>query len=186
MVPGSPLRYAFLQRFAYLALDLARQSCESALPFNLVHYMFRHVMFLAALSITLWRIGKLNFAHYEKLHNTIMDTHPHNWADMGSPGVTQNDVVLHRNHLEDWRHYMNHNIESGRRDACVCVFHLRFSVKSHLVALSILTILTLPLLNKALRTALQSDQSHPSLPSASAPGGVGVSGSASERCAHQK
>jgi len=166
----SPLiGYAFLQRFAYLALDLARQSCEQSLPFNLVHYMFRHVMFLAALSVTLWRIGKLNFAHYEKLHNTVMDTHPHNWAEIGKPGVTQNDVILQRNHLEDWRHYMNHNIESGRRDACVCVFHLRFSAKSHLVALSVFTILTLPLLNKAMDTYGRHVVNERLLPTTSAP-----------------
>lgn len=146
------ISYACLQRVAYLFLDLARQSRDSGLPFNWVHYLFRHVMFLSALALTFWRIGKLNFAFYEKLHNTIMDLYPHNWADLGRPGVTQNDVQLQRMHLDDWRHYLSHNIESGRREACVCVLHLRWAAKSHVLALSILTVITLPLVNRAMES----------------------------------
>jgi len=149
---GPLISYAFVQRLAYLALDLARQSCEVGLPFNLVHYFFRHVMFLSALAFTLWRIGKLNFAVYEKLHNVVMDLFPRNWAGLGDDGVGQNEVMLQRMHLDDWRHYLTHNVESGRREACVCVFHLRWAAKSHVLALSILTIFTLPLMNKVLDT----------------------------------
>lgn len=145
------IRYVFLQRFAYLALDVARQSCDASLPFNLVHYLFRHVMFLAALGITSWRIGKLNFSIYEKLHNAIMDLLPRNWAEhLGHSATLQQEIVLSKQHLEDWFRYVQHNIDTGRRDACICVFHLRFAAKSHVLALSVLTLLTLPLLNKVL------------------------------------
>mmetsp|Transcript_149502 Transcript_149502/g.461539 ORF Transcript_149502/g.461539 Transcript_149502/m.461539 type:complete len:184 (+) Transcript_149502:709-1260(+) len=146
------ISYVFLQRLAYLGLDLARQSCEVGLPFNLVHYLFRHVMFLSALALTSWRIGKLNFAFYEKLHNVLMDQFPRNWAGLGHDGVGQDAVILQRMHLDDWRHYLNHNIDSGRREACIRVLHLRWAAKSHVLALSILTILTLPLMNKLLDT----------------------------------
>ncbi|CAJ1461120.1 unnamed protein product, partial [Effrenium voratum] len=66
-----------------------------------------------------------------------------NWHAVSSPR-------LQRQHSEDWFRYLQHNIDTGRRDACICVFHLRFAAKSHLVALSALTLLTLPLVNKAL------------------------------------
>ena len=150
------IRYVFLQRLAYLALDVGRQSCDALLPFNLVHYLFRHVMFLTALGITAWRIGKLNFSIYEKLHNTVMDLLPRNWAEakmgQGSTGShrLQQEIVLQRQHSEDWFRYLQHNIDTGRRDACISVFHLRFAAKSHVLALSVLTLLTLPLLNKVL------------------------------------
>ena len=145
------IRYVFLQRFAYLALDVARQSCDALLPFNLVHYLFRHVMFLTALAITAWRIGKLNFSVYEKLHNTVMDLLPRNWAEnLGRSATLQQEVTMQRQHAEDWFRYLQHNIDTGRRDACISVFHLRFAAKSHVVSLSVLTLLTLPLLNKVL------------------------------------
>ncbi|CAK9034660.1 unnamed protein product [Durusdinium trenchii] len=145
------IRYVFLQRLAYLALDVARQSCDAWLPFNLVHYLFRHVMFLSALAITAWRIGKLNFSIYEKLHNTVMDLLPRNWAEhWGHSTKLQLEVVMQRQHAEDWFRYLQHNIDTGRRDACICVFHLRFAAKSHVLALSVLTLLTLPVLNKLL------------------------------------
>jgi len=146
------ISYVVLQRLAYLALDLARQSFEVSLPFNWVHYLCRHVMFLIALGLTFWRVGRLNFAFYEKVLNVLMDLYPRNWADLGEPGVSQNDVMLQRMHLDDWRHYLTHNIDSGRREACVCVLYLRWAAKSHVLALSILTILTLPLMNKVLDT----------------------------------
>ena len=173
------ISYVFLQRFAYLALDVARQSCDASLPFNLIHYLFRHVMFLSALAITAWRIGKLNFAIYEKLHNRVMDLLPRNWAEdwddaseeeeneegekdlENLEGSGENEkklrlqelqveVVMQRQHMEDWFRYLQHNIDTGRRDACISVFHLRFAAKSHVLALSVLTLLTLPLLNKIL------------------------------------
>ena len=51
--------------------------------------------------MTLWRIGKLNFAFYEKLHNTVMDLLPRNWVDLGhDPTVLQAEVVLQRMHNE--------------------------------------------------------------------------------------
>ena len=113
--------------------------------------LFRHVMFLAALGITSWRIGKLNFSIYEKLHNAIMDLLPRNWAEhLGHSATLQQEIVLSKQHLEDWFRYVQHNIDTGRRDACICVFHLRFAAKSHVLALSVLTLLTLPLLNKVL------------------------------------
>ena len=145
------IRYVFLQRFAYLALDVARQSCDALLPFNLVHYLFRHVMFLTALAITAWRIGKLNFSVYEKLHNRVMDLLPRNWAEhLGRSASLQQEVTMQRQHAEDWFRYLQHNIDTGRRDACISVFQLRFAAKSHVVSLSFLTLLTLPLLNKVL------------------------------------
>ena len=145
------IRYVFLQRLAYLALDVARQSCDALLPFNLVHYLFRHVMVLTALGITAWRIGKLNFSIYEKLHNTVMDLLPRNWAEhLGHSTTLQQEIVMQRQHAEDWFRYLQHNIDTGRRDACICIFHLRFAAKSHVLALSVLTLLTLPLLNKVL------------------------------------
>ena len=108
-------------------------------------------MFLAALGITSWRIGKLNFSIYEKLHNAIMDLLPRNWAEhLGHSATLQQEIVLSKQHLEDWFRYVQHNIDTGRRDACICVFHLRFAAKSHVLALSVLTLLTLPLLNKVL------------------------------------
>jgi len=145
------ITYVFVQHLAYLFLDVARQSCDATVPFNMVHYLFRHVMFLGALAVTVWRIGKLNFSIYEKLHNAVMDLLPMNWADLGHcPNVGQTEVVLQRQHMEDWFRYLQHNIDTGRRDACICVFHLRFAAKSHVVALSVLTLLTLPVVNKVL------------------------------------
>eukprot|EP00928_Gymnodinium_smaydae_P074241 TRINITY_DN57307_c0_g1_i1.p1 TRINITY_DN57307_c0_g1~~TRINITY_DN57307_c0_g1_i1.p1 ORF type:complete len:742 (+),score=96.11 TRINITY_DN57307_c0_g1_i1:26-2227(+) len=147
------ISYVFLQRLAYLIKDLLRQSCESALPFNIVHYLFRHVMFIGTLSLTLWRVGKLNFAQYERLTNAVMDLYPHNWAALGvNPNVTQNDVQLQRWSLDDWRFYLMHNIDSGRREACIRVLQLRWAAKSHVLALSIIGIVTFPLLNKIMDT----------------------------------
>ncbi len=108
-------------------------------------------MFLTALGITAWRIGKLNFSIYEKLHNTVMDLLPRNWAEhLGYSTTLQQEIVMQRQHAEDWFRYLQHNIDTGRRDACICIFHLRFAAKSHVLALSVLTLLTLPLLNKVL------------------------------------
>eukprot|EP00913_Durusdinium_trenchii_P007668 g7204.t2 len=81
----------------------------------------------------------------EKLHNTVMDLLPRNWAEhWGHSTKLQLEVVMQRQHAEDWFRYLQHNIDTGRRDACICVFHLRFAAKSHVLALSVLTLLTLP------------------------------------------
>jgi len=132
--------YLVAERGCHMALDIALLRCE-AIPFTLVHYIFRHLVRILGVALVIWRIGRLNASIYDDLtgkvcyellscHQRFLETDPQ-------------ELKRHRWELKDWITYLSYN-SGGCRKYCLRVCSFQCCLRAHTVAFWAVTFILLP------------------------------------------
>jgi len=132
--------YLVAERGTHMALDIALLRCE-AIPFTLVHYLFRHLVRILGVALVIWRIGRLNASIYDDLTGKIcyelVSCHQR-FLEMDPQ-----ELKLHRWELKDWITYISHNT-AGSRKYCLRVCSFQCCLRAHTVAFWAVTFILLP------------------------------------------